>query len=94
MALNALRAFSYYLALLALAGFLVAVGIGGLTTGRLARWMSWSAAGIGAALAIGVALAQTGLADIASLVALAWVVVVSIGLLRHPERVNGPAEVG
>lgn len=90
VALNALRAFSYFVALLALAGFLVAIGIGGATTGRLARWMSWSAVVIGAALAIGVAVAQTGLADIASMLALAWIVAVSIGLLRRPDRVNGP----
>lgn len=88
VALNTLRAFTYYVALLALAGFLVAIGIGGGTTGRLTRWMSWSAVGIGAVLAIGVAVAQTGLADIASLLALAWIVAVSIGLLRHPERGN------
>jgi hypothetical protein len=50
--------------------------------------MAGSAVGIGVVLAIGVAVAQTGLADIASLLALAWIVVVSIGLLRHPERVN------
>ena len=49
---------------------------------------------IGAALAIGVAVAQTGLADIASLLALAWIVVVSIGLLRHPERGNDGALSG
>ena len=73
---------------LALAGFLVAVGIGGLTSGRLARWMAWSGVGTGTVLAIGVAVAQTGLADIAWLLALAWIVVVSIGLLRSPERVN------
>jgi hypothetical protein len=92
LALNALRAFSYFVALLALAGFLVAIGIGGLTTtGRLARWMSWSAVVIGAVLAIGVAVAQTGLADIASMLALAWIVAVSIGLLRRPERVNAAA---
>ena len=88
LALNALRAFSYFVALLALAGFLLAVGIGGATTGRLARWMSWSAVVIGAVLAIGVAVAQTGLADIASLLALAWIVAVSIGLLRRPDRAN------
>ena len=92
VALNALRAFSYYLALLALAGFLVAIGIGGGMTGRLARWASWSAVVLGVVLAIGVAVAQTGLADIASLLALAWIVAVSIGLLRRPERVNGPVE--
>ena len=89
VALNALRAFSYYTALLALAGFLVAVGLGGLSGGRLARWMSWSAVGIGAALAVGVAVAQTGLADIAALQALAWIVAVSIALLRRPDRANG-----
>jgi hypothetical protein len=86
--LNTLRAFTYYLSLLALAGFLGAVGIAGLSSGRLARWMSWSAVVIGAVLAVGVAVAQTGLADIASLLALAWIVAVSIGLLRHPERGN------
>jgi hypothetical protein len=89
VALNTLRAFTYYLALLALAGFLVAVGIGGLTTGRLARWAAWSGVVFGAVLAIGVALAQTGLADIASLLALAWIVAVSVALLRRPERVSG-----
>lgn len=91
VALNALRAFTYYTALLALAGFLVAVGIGGLSTGRLARWMSGSAVVIGGALAVGVAVAQTGLADLASLLALGWIVAVSVGLLRRPDRVNvGP----
>jgi hypothetical protein len=85
VALNTMRAFTYYTALLALAGFLVAVGLGGASSGRLARWMSWSAVVIGATLAIGVAVAQTGLADLASLVAFAWIVVVSIALLRRPE---------
>lgn len=88
VALNTLRAFTYYLALFALAAFLVAVGTGGLMTGRLARWMSWSAVGIGAVLAVGVAVARTGLADIASLCALAWIIAVSVGLLRRPERAN------
>ena len=91
LALNDLRAFSYYLALLCLAAFLVTVGAGGFLGGGLARWMSWSAVVIGAVLAVGVAVAQTGLADIASLLALAWIVAVSVGLLRRPERVNdGP----
>ena len=88
VALNTLRAFTYYLALVALAAFLVAVGTGGLASGRLSRWTSWSAVAIGAVLAIGVAAAGTGLADIASLFALAWIVAVSIGLLRRPERAN------
>ena len=84
VALNALRAFTYYSALLALAAFLLAVGVGGLAGGRLARWMPWSALVVGTTLAIGVAVAQTGLADIASLLALAWIVAVSVGLLRRP----------
>lgn len=88
VALNTLRAFTYYLALFALAAFLVAVGTSGLMTGGLARWMSWPAVAIGAVLAVGVAVAQTGLADIASLLALAWILAVSIGLLRRPERAN------
>ncbi|TFV71972.1 hypothetical protein E4P40_20675 [Blastococcus sp. CT_GayMR20] len=87
VALNTLRAFTYYVALLALAGFLAALGIGGLTTGRLARWMSWSAVAVGTILAAGVAVAQTGLADIASIVALAWIVAASVGMLRRPETV-------
>jgi hypothetical protein len=90
VALNALRAFTYYTALLALAGFLVAVGIGGRTTGRLAPWMAWSGIATGTVLAIGVAGAQTGLADLASLIAIAWIVAVSVGLLRSPERGNDP----
>lgn len=84
LALNTLRAFTYYLALLALAAFLVAVGIGGLATGRLSRGWSWSAVVIGGVLAVGVPLASTGLADVASLVALGWIVAVSIALLRRP----------
>jgi hypothetical protein len=87
VALNALRAFTYYAALLALAAFLVALGVGGLAGGRLGRWMPVSALVVGATLAIGVAIAQTGLADIASLLALAWIVAVSVGLLRRPQEV-------
>lgn len=86
VALNAMRAFTYYTALLALGGFLLAVGFGGVPSGRLPRWMSWSAVAIGAILAVGVAVAQTGLADIASLLALAWIVAVAVALLRRPER--------
>lgn len=92
VALNALRAFGYYTALLALAAFLMAVGIGGLSGGRLTRWMSWSAVAVGTTLAVGVAVAQTGLADIASLLALVWIVAVSITLLRRPGRTDDPVE--
>lgn len=84
VALNALRAFTYYTALLALAGFLLAVGSGSLVGARLPRWMSWSALSVGATLVVGVAIAPTGLADLASLLALGWIVAVSVGLLRSP----------
>jgi hypothetical protein len=90
VALNTLRAFTYYAALLALAGFLATLGIGGLTTGRVARWTSWSAVAIGTALAVGVAVAQTGLADIVSMAALAWIVAASVGMLRRPDAVPVP----
>jgi hypothetical protein len=84
LTLNDLRAFSYYLALLFLATFLICTGVGGTTTRRLPRWMSWSAIGIGVALAAGVALAHTGLADLVSLLALIWIVAVAVALLRRP----------
>ena len=87
VALNSLRAFSYYLALLSLGAFLICVGIAGILSGRLARWMSWPAVAIGGTLVSGVAVAQTGLADISLVVALGWVVAVSVGLLRRPDPV-------
>jgi hypothetical protein len=83
LALNDLRAFSYYLALLCLASFLVFLGVGGRATRRLPSWVSWSAIGIGAAQAIGVAVAQSGLADMVSLLSLAWIVVVAVAMLRR-----------
>jgi hypothetical protein len=88
LALNDLRAFSYYLALLCLASFLGCTGVGGLATRRLPGWVSWSAIGIGTALAVGVAMAQTGLADLVSLLALAWIVAVAVALLRRPAPTN------
>lgn len=88
LALNDLRVFSYFLALLCLAAFLICVGAGGTATRRLPRWASWSALIIGTALGAGVALAHTGLHDLVSLLAVAWLVAVAIALLRHPERGN------
>jgi hypothetical protein len=88
LALNDLRVFSYFIALLCLAAFLICIGAGATATRRLPRWASWSALTIGTALAAGVAVAHTGLHDIVSLLAVAWMVVVSIALLRHPERGN------
>jgi hypothetical protein len=89
LALNDLRVFSYFFALLCLAAFLICIGAGGNATRRLPRWASWSALIIGTALAAGVAVAHTGLHDIVSLLALAWIVAVSIALLRRPDRANG-----
>lgn len=91
LALNSLRVFSYFLALLCLAAFLVCIGAGATATRRLPRWTAWSALVIGTALAAGVAVAHTGLHDMVSLLAFAWIVVVSIALLRHPERGNDGA---
>jgi hypothetical protein len=84
LALNDLRSFSYFLALLSLAAFLVCVGIGGAATRAFPRWIAWSAVGIGTALAAGVAVAHTGLADLVSLVAMSWLVATAVALLRRP----------
>lgn len=84
LALNDLRSFSYFLALLSLAAFLVCVGIGGTASRGLPRWITWSATGIGAALAAGVAVAHTGLADLVSLLAMAWILATAVALLRRP----------
>ena len=88
LALNGLRVFSYFLALLCLAAFLVCIGAGGAATRRLPRWTAWSALVIGTALAAGVAVAHTGLHDLVSLLAVAWIVATAIGLLRHPAPVD------
>lgn len=85
VALNTLRVFSYFLALLCLAAFMICIGAGAAATRRLPRWTAGSALVIGTALAAAVAVAHTGVHDLAALLAFAWIVVVSIGLLRHPE---------
>jgi hypothetical protein len=84
LALNDLRAFSFYVSLLVLATFLVAVGAAVVAGGGLPRWAGWAALGVGAAVAIGVPFAPTGLAEIASLLGLVWVIAVSVALLRRP----------
>lgn len=93
IALNDLRSLSYFLALLAYAVFLVAVGAAGLASGRLARWASWSAVGLGVALAASLPTATAGLADIVGLLGLVWVVAVSVALLRNPGLDERPAPV-
>jgi hypothetical protein len=88
VALNGLRVFSYFFALLCLAAFLVCIGAGATATRRLPRWAAWSALAIGTALAAGVSVAHTGLHDLVSLLAIAWIVVVAVAMLRHPDRAN------
>jgi hypothetical protein len=83
-ALNDLRTLSYFVALLAFALFLVAVGAAASMTGRLPRWAAWSAVLLGALLAAGVPVAATGLTDVVALLALLWIPVVAVHLLRHP----------
>ncbi len=84
LALNDVRALSYFLALLAYAAFLVAVGAAGIVSGRLSRWASWSAVGVGVALAASLPAATGGYADIAGLLGLVWVIAVCVSLLRSP----------
>jgi hypothetical protein len=91
LALNDVRALSYFLALLAFAAFLVAVGAAGLVSGRLARWAGWSAVGVGVALAASLPAATGGYADIAGLLGLVWVVAVCVSLLRRPEQAERDA---
>ncbi len=57
------------------------------------RWIGVSAAVLGAALPVGVALQQAGIAEIVSLLSLVWVVAVSVGLLRDPRPADEPARV-
>ena len=90
LALNDVRALSYFLALVAFAVFLVAVGAAGILSGRLARWASWSAVGLGVALAGSMPGATEGYVDIAGLLGLVWVVAVCVALLRAP-AVDQPA---
>jgi hypothetical protein len=84
LALNDLRAFSFYVSLLALAAFLIAVGAAVVTGGGLPRWAGWAALAVGATVAVGVPVAQTGLAEIASLLGLVWMIAVAVTLLRRP----------
>jgi hypothetical protein len=83
-ALNDLRALSYFVALLAFAFFLVAVGLAATSTGRLPRWAGWSAIVLGVLLAVGVPAAGTGVTDIVALLGLLWIPVVAVHLLRRP----------
>ena len=85
LALNALRGFCYFIALLFLATFLVLVGISAIASRRLPRWAAWSAVAIGVPLAATVPVATTEIPDMFGLLALAWVVSVGVALARRPE---------
>jgi hypothetical protein len=84
-ALNLLRVFSYFAALLPFAAFLVAVGIAAVTSRRLPRWAGWSAIAIGAALAATVPVAASDATNLLALLGLLWILPVAVHLLRSPD---------
>ena len=84
-AVNLLRIFSYFVALLPFAAFLVAVGISAVASRRLPRWAGWSAVAIGAPLAATVPVAASNLTNLLGMLGLLWIVPVAVHLLRHPE---------
>ncbi|HVL86324.1 MAG TPA: DUF4386 family protein [Pseudonocardia sp.] len=88
-----LRSFSYFLSLLALSLFLVAVAVSAWRSGALPRGMSGSAAVLGIVLAAAVTRATGGWSDLVTLAVLVWLVAVSVWLLtrRGPARVQEPA---
>lgn len=83
--LNLLRVFSYFIALLPLAAFLVAVGISAIVSGRLPRWAGWSAVAIGIPLAATVPVAASDATNLLGLLGLLWIVPVAVHLLRSPD---------
>ena len=84
-AVNLLRIFSYFVALLPFAAFLVAVGIAAIASHRLPRWAGWSAVAIGAPLAATVPVAASDATNLLGMLGLLWIVPVAVHLLRHPE---------
>ena len=84
-ALNLLRVFSYFVALLPLAAFLVAVGVSAVVSRRLPRWAGWSAIAIGAPLAATVPVAASNLTNLLAMLGLLWIVPVAVHLLRSPD---------
>ena len=88
-ALNLLRVFSYFVALLPLAAFLVAVGISAVLSRRLPRWAAWSAVAIGAPLAASVPVAASDATNLLGMLGLLWIVPVAVHLLRSPNPAAG-----
>jgi hypothetical protein len=88
-ALNLLRVFSYFVALLPFATFLIAVGISSVLSRRLPRWAGWSAIAIGAPLAATVPVAASNLTNALAMLGLLWIVPVAVHLLRSPDPAAG-----
>ena len=88
-ALNLLRVFSYFVALLPLAAFLLCVGISATITRRLPRWAGWSAIVIGGPLAGTVPVAASDATNLLGLLGLLWIVPVALHLLRSPDPAAG-----
>jgi len=84
--LNLLRVFSYFVALLPFAAFLVAVGIAAIRSRRLPRWAAWSAIAIGAPLAASLPVAASDVTNLLGLAGLLWIVPVAVHLLRSPDQ--------
>jgi hypothetical protein len=84
-AVNLLRVFSYFVALLPLAAFLVSVGISAVLSRRLPRWAAWSGLVIGALLAATVPMAASDATNVLGLLGLLWIVPVAVHLLRSPD---------
>lgn len=87
--LTNLRSFSYFLSLLALAMFLVAVAVSAWSTGALPRWLSASAGVVGTALGASVAVAADGWSDLVTLAVLVWLVALSVWAVTR--RATAPA---
>jgi hypothetical protein len=84
-ALNLLRVFSYFVALLPLAAFLIAVGVSAIGSRRLPRWAGWSAIAIGVPLAASVPVAASDVTNLLGLLGLLWIVPTAVHLLRSPD---------
>ena len=87
--LNLLRVFSYFVALLPFAAFLVAIGISAVVSRRLPRWAGWSAIAIGVPLAATVPVAASDVTNVLGMLGLLWIVPVAVHLLRSPDPVAG-----
>ena len=84
-AVNLLRIFGYFAALVPFAAFLIAVGISAVVSRRLPRWAGWSAVAIGVPLAGTVPVAASDATNLLGMLGLLWIVPVAVHLLRSPD---------